>query len=190
MDEMTSSPRERLILPFMAPFYHGFAQPYGWLVLRLVVGGYLMIEGWPKILAPMSSINFAEMMGFYPGWLFSPLLSVAQFFGGLLILLGLLTRPAALANTFVLLVTLVYHVTHPYGHAFLTPEGLEFLKQNTQYLTDAGQRRLLTDGGAVFLGLVQGKAELASIFWAVSAAIIAAFGGGKLSLDRLIGKEF
>ena len=190
MEEMTSSPRERLILPFIGPFYHRFAQPWGWLVLRLLVGGYLMVEGWPKILAPMSSIPFAEMMGFHPGWLFSPLLSVVQFFGGLLIALGLLTRPAALANAFMLLVTLIYHVTYPYGHAFLTPEGLEFLKQNTQYLTEAGQRRLLADGGAIFLELVQGKAELASIFWAASAAIIAAFGGGKLSLDRMIGKEF
>lgn len=190
MEEMTSSPRERLILPFMAPIYHSFAQPWGWVALRVLVGGYLMVEGWPKILAPMSSIPFAEMMGFYPGWLFSPLLSVTQFFGGLLIVLGLLTRPAALANAFVLVMTLIYHYTHPYGHAFLTPEGLEFLKQNAQYLTEAGQKRLLKDGGAVFLELVQGKAELASIFWAAGAAIIAAFGGGRISVDRRIGKEF
>uniref|UniRef100_UPI0035ADDBA2 DoxX family protein n=1 Tax=Paenirhodobacter enshiensis TaxID=1105367 RepID=UPI0035ADDBA2 len=190
MDEMTSSPRERLILPFMAPFYHKLAQPYGWAVFRIIIGGYLALEGWPKILAPMSSIPFAQMMGFYPGWLFSPLLSVVQFFGGLAIALGVLTRPVALANAFVLVVTLIYHYTHPYGQAFLTPEGIAFLKANAQYLTEAGQKRLLSDGGAVFLGLVQGKAELGSIFWAAGAAIIAAFGGGKVSLDRLIGKEF
>ncbi|HEY0214593.1 MAG TPA: DoxX family protein [Paenirhodobacter sp.] len=190
MEEMTSSPRNRLILPFLAPFYHQVAQPWGWLVLRLAVGGILVLEGWPKILAPMSSIGFAEMMGFYPGWLFSPLLAVMQFFGGILIMLGLLTRPVALANAFMLMVTLIFHITHPFGEAFLTAEGMAFLRDNTQYLTAAGQKRLLADGGHAFLELVQGKAEYSSIFWALGAAIIAAFGGGRISVDRLIGKEF
>ncbi len=191
LPEMTASPRERLILPFLAPFYHQFAQPVGWLAFRIIIGGLLMVEGWPKILAPMAQVGFMEnVLGIHPGWFFSPLLAVMQFVGGFLIAIGLLTRPVALANAVMLAVTIWFHVTRPYGDAFLTPEGLAFLKSNVQYLTDQGQARLLMDGGAGFLHQVQMKAEFNSIFWTAGAAIIAAFGGGKLSVDRRIGREF
>lgn len=190
MQEMTSSPRGRLILPFMAPFYHGFAQPVGWAVFRVIIGGMLMVEGWPKILAPMAQVGFVEGIGIHPGWLFSPVLAAIQFIGGLMIAVGLLTRPAALANAVMLVITLWFHATHPYGEAFLSPEGTAFLKDNLQYLTAEGQSRLLADGGNAFLHQVQGKAEQNSTFWAAGAAIIAAFGGGLISLDRLLNKEF
>jgi putative oxidoreductase len=184
LPEMTSSPKERLILPFMAPFYHQFAQPVGWLAFRIIIGGLLMVEGWPKILAPFAQTGFVESIGFYPGWLFSALLAVMQFVG------GLLTRPVALANALMLAVTIWFHITRPYGDAFLTPEGVEFLTSNLQYLTAQGQAQLLSDGGGGFLHQVQAKAEFNSTFWAAGAAIIAAFGGGRLSVDRWIGREF
>lgn len=191
MQEMTSSPRERLILPFMAPFYHSIAQPGGWLVFRLIIGGLLMVEGWPKIIDPMSQIGFIEnIVGIHPGWLFSPLLAVIQFGGGALIALGFFTRPISLVNALILAGTVAFHRAHPFGSAFLTPEGLDFLRAHKELLTPQGQYRLLKDGGTVFLALVQNKAENNSTFWAAGAAIIAAFGGGKFSLDRLIGKEF
>lgn len=191
MEEMTSSPRERLLLPFMAPFYHNFAQPVGWLVFRLIIGGLLMVEGWPKVIAPMAQTGFIEnVLGLPLPWLFSPLLAIIEFGGGFLIAVGLLTRPAALASTILLVVTIKFHMDHPYGDALLTPEGITFLQANLQYLTAQGQQYMLTDGGAGFLAQVQGKAEFNSIFWTAGAAIIAAFGGGKLSLDRLIGREF
>ncbi|MFV0409076.1 MAG: DoxX family protein [Paracoccus sp. (in: a-proteobacteria)] len=190
MPEMTSSPKERLILPFMAPFYHQFAQPVGWLGFRLIIGGLLMVEGWPKILAPMAQAGFVEGIGLAPGWFFSPLLAALQFIGGFLIAIGLLTRPAALANAVMLVITLWFHVTRPYGDAFLTPDGIIFLKDNLQYLTTQGQARLLADGGASFLHQVQSKAEFNSTFWAAGAALIAAFGGGRISVDRLLQREF
>ncbi|GAA4533623.1 DoxX family protein [Chelativorans composti] len=191
MEEMTSSPRERLILPFMAPFYHCFAQPVGWAIFRVIIGGLLMVEGWPKITAPFAQVGFVEnVLGWPAGWFFSPLLAVMQFVGGAMMALGLLTRPIALANAVMLAITIWFHVTRPYGDAFLTPEGIEFLKANLEYLTPQGQARLLADGGYAFLHQVQSKAVFNSTFWAAGAALIAAFGGGKYSLDRLIGKEF
>ena len=191
MPEMTSSPRERLILPFLAPFYHGVAQPVGWAVFRVIIGGLLMVEGWPKIIAPMAQVGFVEnVLGWPAGWFFSPLLAVLQFFGGFLIAIGLLTRPAALANAVMLAITLGFHIANPYGDAFLTAEGLEVLKANSQYLTAEGQARLLTDGGAGFLHQVQAKAEFNSTFWAAGAALIAAFGGGRISVDRMLRREF
>ena len=50
-----------------------------------------------------------EGLGFYPGVFWSPLLAVTEFFGGILLALGLLTRPAAFAGMIVLLVTVWFH---------------------------------------------------------------------------------
>lgn len=191
MEDFTSTPRDRLIIPVLAPFYHYFAQPFGWAAFRIIIGGLLMVEGWPKIIAPLAQVGFVEnVLGWPAGWLFSPLLAIMQFVGGFLIAVGLLTRPVALANAVMLAITFWFHVKHPYGDAFLTQEGIAFLKENLQYLTADGQARLLSDGGYAFLHQVQSKAEFNSAFWAAGAAIIAAFGGGKISIDRLLKKEF
>ena len=95
----------------------------------------------------------------------------------------------ALANAVMLMVTWYYHISNPYGPEFLTPEGIEFLKANLQYLTAAGQANLLPDGGTTFLSLVQMKAETNSLFWAGATALFAAYGGAHYSLDRLMRKE-
>lgn len=184
------TPRERLVLPFLGGFYDGVAQPWGWALFRIAIGGMLVIEGWPKIVAPLAQVGFVESLGFYPGWLFSPLLAVMQFVGGFLIAVGVLTRPIALANAVMLLITLWFHVAHPYGDAFLTQDGMAYLNAHTELLTPAGQARLLKDGGAFFLAQVQDKAFLASLFWAGGAALIAAFGSGPLAVDRFLKKEF
>jgi hypothetical protein len=36
----------------MAPFYHRFAQPVGWLAFRIVIGGLLTVEGCPRSSRP------------------------------------------------------------------------------------------------------------------------------------------
>ncbi|MBV2143694.1 hypothetical protein KUG47_09295 [Falsochrobactrum sp. TDYN1] len=51
----------------MAPFYYQVAQPFGWLVFRVVIGGLLMVEGWPEIIAPFAQTGFVESLGLYPG---------------------------------------------------------------------------------------------------------------------------
>ncbi|MBB4006628.1 DoxX family protein [Allorhizobium taibaishanense] len=180
----------RLILPFMEKFYSGFAEPLAFTAFRVAIGAMLVIEGYPKIMAPMAQIGFVENLGFYPGWLWSPMLAAIQFFGGILIVLGLLTRPVALANGVMLAITLWFHVHFPYGHAFLTPDGIAALKAGSGFFTPEAAKRL-ADGGTAFLEQVQSKAEIASLFWTGGALFYAAFGGGALSLDRvLIKREF
>jgi putative oxidoreductase len=189
MPQQFDTPRERLFLPFLSGFYAYFAQPVGWLAFRIIIGGLFALNGWDKIMNPMAMSGFVEMIGFAPGWLFSPLLAFANFLGGLFILFGFLTRPAALVSAFILLITYWYHAANPYGDAFLTAEGIAYLNENKELLTPAGQRRLLADGGAAFLAGptgVQLKAELASLFWTAGAAIIAALGGGRYSVDRMM----
>ncbi|MFY7850583.1 MAG: DoxX family protein [Brevundimonas sp.] len=159
-----------------------------WTIFRLAVGGMLVIEGWPKIMAPFAQVGFVEKLGFYPGWLWSPTLALLQVVGGLLIALGLFTRPAALANGVMLAITLYFHMANPYGDAFLTQAGADALKAGSEFFTPQAMARL-ADGGHVFLHQVQTKAELASLFWTGGAFLFAAFGGGYLSLDRLLFKK-
>ncbi|VXC56780.1 putative oxidoreductase [Pseudomonas sp. 8Z] len=181
--------KSHLYLPFMSDFYNGFAQPFGWALFRIIIGGMLVVEGWPKIVAPLAQVGFVENLGFYPGWLWSPMLAGMQFFGGVCIAIGLLTRPIALANAVMLAITVWFHVAHPYGDALLTQAGIDALKSGSEYFTPDGIKRL-ADGGSAFLAAVQLKAELASIFWAAGALLVAAFGGGYFSLDRMFRKQF
>ena len=71
-------------------------QPLALLVLRLVLGAIMIGHGYPKVAGGLSQhVSFVHGLGL-PGWLayFS---AAAEFFGGILILLGLFTRFAALA---------------------------------------------------------------------------------------------
>src|SRR5690606_36432251 len=151
-----------LFIPGLARFYEGFAQPLAWVLLRVFVGGALVLEGWPKIVAPLAQSGFVEGLGFYPGWFWSPLLAVMQFFGGIAIAIGLFTRPIALANAVMLAITYWFHATHPYGDAFLTPLGIDTLKLSGEVLFTPDGVRRLADGGAAFLAQVQHKAEFLS----------------------------
>lgn len=182
----------KLILPIFGPFYERFAQPAAHVGLRVILGGMLMIEGWPKIIAPFAQAGFVEGIGLYPGWLWSAILAAMQFIGGAMIVLGLFTRPVALANAVMLAVTLWFHWSHPYGHLALTPEGIAEAQAAGQGLfTEDGLRNLAADGGAFFLHQVQSKALNLSALWTVAMLVIAAWGAGPLSVDRtLLKREF
>lgn len=180
--------QNRYYLPFLAGFYDRFAQPVAWTAFRVAIGGMLVVEGYAKIIAPMAQVGFVENLGFYPGWLWSPMLAAMQFFGGMMIALGLFTRPIALANAVMLLITLWFHFAHPYGHAFLTDGGIAALKAGSDLFTPTASMRLM-DGGTKFLEQVQTKAELASLFWTGGAFLFAACGAGAWSIDRLVLKR-
>lgn len=78
-------------------------------VLRVVAGLALVTHGWGKIGDPFGAAGMVEGLGFHPGAFWSLLLSLTEFFGGILIAIGLLTRPASFAAMFVLLVTVYFH---------------------------------------------------------------------------------
>jgi len=182
---------DRLFMPALSGFYNGFAQPAGWVLLRLFVGGALVIEGWPKIIAPFAQTGFVESIGFFPGWFWSPLLALINFFGGFALMAGFLTRPVALANAVMLGVTWWFHYTHPYGDALLTQAGIDAVKAGSETLLTPDGARRLADGGAAFLHQVQDKAVFLSAIWAVATLLFAGYGGGPLSVDRhIIKREF
>lgn len=100
--------RSRLLMPWLAPFYAGLAD-LSWLLLRLIAGVALAVHGWPKIQDPFRNAGMVESLGFVPGVLWSPLLAGTEFIGGILIAIGLFTRPAAAGATIVLCVTAYFH---------------------------------------------------------------------------------
>jgi putative oxidoreductase len=71
-------------------------QPLGTLVLRLVLGAVMVAHGYPKVFGGISHhVESVAHIGL-PGWLayFS---AAAEFVGGLLLIIGLFSRLAALA---------------------------------------------------------------------------------------------
>ena len=109
--------RTPLRIPALSGVYAALGTPAETL-LRVVCGVALMTHGYPKILNPFGAAGMVEGLGFYPGVLWSPLLAITEFFGGLLLAIGLFTRPAALGTTVVLLVTVWFHwITQGEGYS-------------------------------------------------------------------------
>lgn len=109
--------RDRLIIPGLAGLYARLGN-LSETVLRMFSGIALITHGWPKIQDPLARVEVVESLGFYPGVIWSAMLSGTEFFGGILIAIGLLTRPAAVAALIVLLVAGWYHwITQGQGYS-------------------------------------------------------------------------
>jgi putative oxidoreductase len=105
MTELATT-RSRLIIPALGGLYaalHDSAET----ILRVAAGLLLVTHGYGKILNPFGASGMVESLGFYPGVFWSPLLSATEF--GILIAIGLFTRPAAFAAMIVLAVTVYFH---------------------------------------------------------------------------------
>lgn len=105
---MTVPSQRKLIVPALRPLYSGLNE-IAETVLRVVAGLALVTHGASKIVEPFGAVGMVEGLGFYPGVFWSPLLAITEFFGGIFVALGFLTRPAALASAVVLLVTVYFH---------------------------------------------------------------------------------
>lgn len=97
-----------LFIPALGTIYSNFGT-LAETLLRVVAGALLVVHGSGKITDPFGSIDMVQSLGFYPGVFWSPLLAITEFFGGILLVLGLFTRPAAFATTIVLIVTVYFH---------------------------------------------------------------------------------
>jgi putative oxidoreductase len=108
LSDTTNTSGRKLIIPALSWVYaalHDGAET----LLRVVAGAALVTHGLGKIADPFGATEMVESLGFYPGIFWSPLLSFTEFFAGILIVVGFLTRPAAFAATFILLVTVWFH---------------------------------------------------------------------------------
>lgn len=100
------------------------------LFLRLPVGIILMAHGSQKLFGWFGgyglhgTAKFMASVGLEPGLLMAALSGSAEFFGGLFLFLGLLTRPAAFFAGFTMLVALFsVHISHG---LFLSNGGFEY----------------------------------------------------------------
>jgi putative oxidoreductase len=92
-----------IILPARIASYFAWAGP---LVMRLVVGYVFMRTGWGKLNnLPQMIQNFTEWGIPFPNIL-TPFVSGVEFFGGILLILGLFTRIPAAMLAVVMLVAI------------------------------------------------------------------------------------
>lgn len=74
------------------------------LLLRIAVAAVMLYYGWPKIRDLKSNANDFVQMGFKPGMFWGTLVAVVEFFGGIVIVLGLYAELAAALFGFQMMV--------------------------------------------------------------------------------------
>lgn len=95
----------------------------GLLALRIGVGVELIVHGLPKLKNPSATAGFFGQMGLKPALFWTWIVALVEFLGGIGILLGLLSRPAAFFVFVEFLVVIVYLKIGKMKQKFSTPEG-------------------------------------------------------------------
>ncbi|MFN4283775.1 MAG: DoxX family protein [Alphaproteobacteria bacterium] len=155
---VSSSPEPRPIIPALAPLYD-CTRRLGYPLIRVATGLLLIPHGAQKLFGwfggggIQGTAGFFGKIGIEPTVPMAVLAGLAEFVGGILLVLGLLTRPAAIA-VFIVMMVAVFKV-HLGAGFFAAKGGYEF-----------------------------------ALLWGLVALGIALRGGGPLSLDRKIGREF
>ena len=148
------TPPERLFIPALAGLYDrlsGFTYP----LVRVIAGLWLMPHGAQKLFGGNAEgfAGYFAKIGIEPALPLVYLAGSVEFFGGFLLAIGLLTRPAAVAVC-VLLFVAIFKV-HMANGFFITNGGYEY-----------------------------------AMMWMFLSLSIAIRGGGPLSVDARLGKEF
>jgi putative oxidoreductase len=105
---MSQSPQPRLVIPSLGGIYERLS-PYMEPLLRFVAGAMLIPHGCQKLFGMFGggglsgTAVFMEKSGYSPGMLWAIVVGCTETFGGILLAVGLLTRPAAAAITIELI---------------------------------------------------------------------------------------
>ena len=147
----------RPFIPALAPLTRTLA-PYGYPLIRFATGIIVVPHGAQKLFGWFggdinATAGFFSQIGLEPALPLAYLTGAVEFFGGLFLALGLLTRPTAAAIA-VLMAVAAFKV-HLANGFFWTNGGYEY-----------------------------------PLLWGIIALACAFHGGGKLSLDGAIGREF
>ena len=124
-------------------------------LIRFICGNSLIPHGYGKLFGGglQGAADFFAKVGIEPALPLATFIGILEFFGGILLAVGLLTRPVAVLVVGFMVVAIV-QVHWANGFLWLT-------------------------GGYEY-----------PLFWGVVALAIAIRGGGPLSIDRAIGREF
>jgi len=124
----------------------------GLLLLRLVMGAAFVLHGWPKIQNPLDWMGAAAHV--------PPVLqacaALAEFGGGMALIVGLLTRLAALGITSNMVVALAM-VHLPHGDSFVSKPGGHSFELPAVYLACALVFLLLGPGRFSFDAFLFGQ---------------------------------
>ena len=92
-----------IMLPARIASHFAWAGP---LIMRLIVGYTFMLSGWGKLNnLPQITQNFIEWGVIFPK-IMTPFVSGVEFFGGIMLILGLFTRIPAAMLAFTMLVAI------------------------------------------------------------------------------------
>jgi putative oxidoreductase len=118
----------RHYIPALTPIYDKLA-PFALPILRIGIGLILIPHGAQKLFGWFGGMGFERFvqlfsnLGYKPGALWVTLVALTEFVGGILLVLGLFTRLAALALVIFMIVAV--HFTSGKGF-FWTAGGLEY----------------------------------------------------------------
>jgi len=92
----------RPMIPALQPVYAALVEP-AYALLRVIAGGFLVPHGMWKLFGvtgdQAAMVQFFASIGLQPAMLLTIAVGLVEFIGGILIVIGLATRPAALAAT-------------------------------------------------------------------------------------------
>jgi len=130
MNENRSSiPASRLFIPALGPIYERLWDA-AHAVLRIAVGAILIPHGMQKLFGAFGGMGFEknaalfDKIGYTPGVFWGGLVGWTELIAGALLVIGLFTRPAALAIV-IFMINGVYFLSKT-GGFFWTARGSEF----------------------------------------------------------------
>lgn len=163
---MTDNVRPRPFIPALAKIYAPL-EPYALSFIRFFLGLFIAYHGYPKLFQGGATglAGFMPRLGLEPalGWAY--LVGITEFFGGIMLAVGLLTRfvAAALVIEFAVIVFVIKWANGFIGYA----------------------AKAIQPG---FAGMIPGGYEF-ELSWGLICLAFVFAGGGRLSLDRAIGRE-
>ena len=118
-----------LIVPALGGLYDATSK-FAWPMIRVVTGLFLMPHGAQKLFGmfdgnPAAIAGFFSKIGIEPAGLMVMAVGTVEFFGGLLLALGLLTRPVALAIFVVL--SVAFYKVHMSAGFFASKGGFQYI---------------------------------------------------------------
>ncbi len=125
---MAQNNNSTLLIPALRGIYDGL-DGLAYAALRLCAGAFLMPHGAQKLFGsfggdPAKTAGFFSAIGIEPAATMVTVVGAIEFFGGLLLALGLLTRPVAVAGAVMLVVAaLKVHLSKGF---FWTGGGVEY----------------------------------------------------------------
>jgi putative oxidoreductase len=120
----TADPRP--LIPALGKHY-AFASDLAYLIVRVTAGIWLLPHGWAKVSAGVQAVaaNALARRGLEPALFWAYVLIVLETLGGVMIAIGLFTRPVALL-LFIEFLVIVFKVHLPLGWA-PAANGAEFV---------------------------------------------------------------